>query len=176
MKKFVLLVGLTFLSLTSWSQTQRQHELKLDALSALVLPSLEISYEYAVNGYSGLGVATFFRLDAPNDDYKAFSLAPYYRQYLYNNAVYGNKGFFIEALLQYSTGEDKEKVINATRGITAIDSYSDIGVGFGGGCKWTTPNGFIVETNVTLGRNFKLDDNSPDFFFNWGINLGYRFF
>ena len=81
-----------------------------------------------------------------------------------------------EALLQYSTGEDKEKVINATRGITAIDSYSDIGVGFGGGCKWTTPNGFIVETNVTLGRNFKLDDNSPDFFFNWGINLGYRFF
>jgi len=176
MKKIILLVSFLFLSLTSWSQVERKHEFKLDALGALVVPSLEISYEYAVNGYSGVGVASFLRLDPPNDDYRAFSLAPYYRQYFYNNAVYGNKGFFIEALLQYSTGEDEEKVTNTNRGITSIENYNDLGIGFGGGCKWTTPNGFIVETNIALGRNFKLDDNSPNFFFNWGINLGYRFF
>lgn len=176
MKKTILLLSLIFISFAAWSQVERKHELKIDALSALVLPSVEISYEYTINIHSGVGVSTFLRLDPPNDDYRTFSLAPYYRQYFYNNTGYGNKGFFIEALLQYSTGEDEEKITNTARGTTSIENYSDVGIGFGGGYKWITPNGFILEINADLGRNFKLDENSPDFFLNWGINLGYRFF
>ena len=176
MKKIILLLSILTVSITSWSQTERRHEIKIDALGALVVPSLEISYEYAMNVHSGIGVASYFRLDPPSDDYRTFSIAPYYRQYFYDNQSYGNKGFFIEAQLQYSSGKDEKEIINEALGIPDIKHYNDIGVGFGGGVKWVTPNGFTVEAGAGVGRNFKLDKNSPDFFFNWGINLGYRFF
>lgn len=173
MKKIFLLLSILVISATSWSQADRRHEIKIDALGALVVPSLELSYEYAVNVHSGIGVSTYIRLDPPSDDYRAFSFAPYYRQYFYDNQSFGNKGFFIEALVQYTSGKDEKKIVNE---IPDVDSYSDIGLGFGGGVKWVTPNGFTVEASAGVGRNFKLDKNSPDFFFNWGINLGYRFF
>lgn len=176
MKKVILLLSILTISITSWSQTARRHELKIDALGALVVPALELSYEYAMNIHSGVGVTTSFRLDPPSDDYEAFSFAPYYRQYFYDNQSYGNKGFFLEALLQYTSGKDENKIIDETRGVTDIEHYNDIGIGFGGGAKWITPNGLTIEAGAGLGRNFKLDKNSPDFFFRWGINLGYRFF
>lgn len=176
MKKIVLLLSLFTITLTTWSQTEHRHEIKLDALGVLVGPSLELSYEYTINMHSAIGVANYIRLDPPSDDYEAFTLAPYYRQYFYDNKSYGNKGFFIEALLQYSSGKDEKKVINEDRNIVGIENYNDIGIGFGGGVKWITPNGFTVEAGAGVGRNFKLDENSPDFFFRWGINLGYRFF
>ena len=176
MKKNFLLLSVLSISISSWSQGPRRHEIKIDALGILVVPTLELSYEYAMNIHSGVGVATSLRLDAPDDDYEAFTLAPYYRQYFYDNQSYGNKGFFIEALVQYSNGKDENKVVNENRGITSIENYNDIGIGFGGGVKWITPNGLTIDASAGLGRNFKLDENSPDFFFRWGINLGYRFF
>ncbi len=174
MRHFLILSYLFAASL-GWSQSEKAHEIKIDALSALVTPAIEISYEYALGNSSGVGLATFFRLNPPNDNYREFSIAPYFRQYFYNNREYGQKGFYIEALLQYATGNDDAKLFGSTNR-DKLDDYNDLGIGFGGGIKWLTTNGFSVDIGAGIGRNFKIDDASPDFFLNWGINLGYRFF
>ena len=174
MKKYVLFFLLISVGLTSWSQ-ERTHEFKFDALGFLATPSVEITYEHALNIHSGIGVSSYFRIDPPSSKaYEAFSLAPFYRQYFYDNRTMGNKGFFIEALFQYTNGEGEAD--NSTDDDPIFEDYSDIGIGFGGGVKWITPNGFTVEGVVGIGRNFKTDDLSNDIFFRWGINLGYRFF
>ena len=174
MKKIVFLIAFIGITLTSWSQ-DRSHELKLDALGVLVGPSLEITYEYALNVHSAVGVSTYFRLDRPeNKKYEGFTFAPFYRQYFYDNQSFGNKGFFIEALLQYTNGKGEIDIEDEQE--TILADYSDIGIGFGGGVKWITPNGFTVEGVAGVGRNFKMDDHSNDFFVRFGINLGYRFY
>ncbi|WP_138940665.1 DUF3575 domain-containing protein [Aquimarina agarivorans] len=162
-------------TIISWSQTDKAHEIKIDALSALVTPAIELSYEYAIGNTSGVGIASFFRFNKPNDNFRSFSIAPFFRQYFYNNREYGQKGFYIEALLQYATGNDDTKLLGTTER-DKLDDYNDLGIGFGGGMKWLTKNGFSVDIGANVGRNFKIEKASPDFFINWGINLGYRFF
>ena len=175
MKKIIFIISLIGITLTSWSQ-DRMHELKLDALGVLAGPSLELTYEYALNVHSAIGVSTFIRLDRPNRrKYEGFTLAPFYRQYFYDNSSFGNKGFFIEALIQYTNGVGEKDVDNEEVDYILAD-YGDIGIGFGGGVKWISPNGFTVEGVAGVGRNFKIDEHSNDFFLRFGINLGYRFY
>jgi len=174
-KKIILLLSLIGISSTTWSQepntAEKKHELRIDALEMLVYPGLDITYEYVLNEYSGVGAAVNFRLDPPEDDYEAFTFAPYYRQYFFQNKYFGSKGFYIEGLMQYTSGKTEKETQ-----ISNVENYNDLGVGFGGGVKWITNNGFIIDLGGDIGRNFKFDEESNDVFFRWGISLGYRFF
>ena len=172
MKQIILLISIIGISFNALAQyDNNRHEFRIDALEALVFPGLDISYEYILGNYSGAGVAVNVRLDSPNDDYEVFTLAPYYRQYFFDNAAYGIRGFYAEGLLQYTNGKDDRNNITLE-----VETYDDIGIGFGGGYKLIAPNGFVIDAGLDLGRNFKLDEASNDFFFRFGISIGYRFF
>ena len=173
MKKILISITL-LISAISWSQ-DKAHEIKLNALRALVTPAIGINYEYAANENSSLGLSTFIRLDSPDDDYMNFAIGPYYRQHFFENLTPGDNGFYIDGMLQYSTGKDESRVIEETQ-VVVTENYSDLGIAFGAGYKLVSNNGFTIDAGGAVGRNFKLDSNSPDFFFRWGINLGYRFF
>ena len=173
MKKVLISITLLITAI-GWSQN-KAHEIKLNALRALVTPAIGINYEYAANENSSLGLSTFFNLKDSDDDYTNFAIAPYYRQHFFDNLTTGNKGFFIEGILQYSTGKDESEVIPDTEQVVTED-FGDLGIAFGGGYKLVSNNGFTVDVGGSVGRNFKISDHSPDFFFRWGIYLGYRFF
>ena len=163
MKQLLLFLALNLFVFKSYSQYDQRHEVRLDALAVMILPAIDVAYEYTVSENSGLGMQSFFRLsEADKDVYQKFSIAPYYRQYFFDNLTLGDKGFFIETLLNYSIYKND-------------DNLEELGIGFGGGAKWTLSNGFIMEANAGAGRNFKLSSETPDFFFNWGVSLGYRF-
>jgi len=168
MKKISILIAL--ITSTIILAQEKKHEIRLDALEVLVTPAIELSYEYSLSNGIGVGVSSFFRVDQPEDDFKSFALTPYVRQYFFNNREFGQKGFYIEAFGQYTTGRREKNDIGVIKG------YDDFGVGFGGGLKWLANSGFSVDIGAGVGRNFKVEDGAPDFFFRWGIHLGYRFF
>ncbi len=151
---------------------EKKHEIRIDALEVLVTPAVEVSYEYSLSNGIGLGTSVFFRVDKPEDDFKEFALTPYVRQYFFNNMDFGQKGFYIEAFGQYTTGKREEEVINS---INVVEDYNDLGLGFGGGLKWLANSGFSIDAGAGIGRNFGISDGAPDFFFRWGIHIGYRF-
>jgi len=170
MKKILLLLALAFFAIGN--AQEKRHEIRLDALEVLVTPAVEVSYEYSFSDGISAGVSTFFRVDQPEDDFKNFALTPYVRQYFFNNMDFGQKGFYIEAFGQYTSGKKEAEVVND---IKSINDYDDFGLGFGGGLKWLASSGFSVDLGAGVGRNFG-GDTSTDFFLRWGIHLGYRFF
>ncbi len=146
---------------------QKYHEVKIDALEALTTPAVDISYEYAINDFGAVGSSIFLRLDEPETrEFKKFMLSPYYRHHFYNNKSYGQKGFFIEGLLNYVSYKDQRQ---------QDDTYGDFGIGFGGGVKLISGGGFTVDGHAALIRNFQADERSDDFIIRFGINFGFRF-
>lgn len=164
MKKIVFLL---FAVTSTMVFGQKYHEVKIDALEVLVTPAVDISYEYAINDYGAVGTSVFFRIDAPKTrEFRKFMLSPYYRHHFYNNKSYGQKGFFIEGLVNYVNYEDQRQ---------DDKNYGDFGIGFGGGVKLISGGGFTVDGHAALIRNFQSDDRSDDFLIRFGVNFGFRF-
>ena len=164
MKKIFFLVSVLVSTL---SFGQKYHEVKIDALEALVTPAVDLSYEYAINEYGAVGSSIYFRLDDPKTtDFKNFMLTPYYRHHFYDNKSYGEKGFFIEGLVNYVSYKDER---------LEDDTYGDVGIGFGGGVKIITGGGLTIDGHTAIIRNFETDDRSDDFIIRFGINFGFRF-
>jgi len=170
--------------------TDRKHEIRLDALEALSISTIEFNYEYIISKFSGLGAAVSFRLDESDDygSYQKFAFAPYYRQYFFNKKEYGARGLFAEGLLQVATGEDlygdfydgDTAIFPNNEGDDIIfpdndRNWTNFGVGFALGQKWVSQNGFILELSVGGGRYFGGKDGSPEGFFRGGVLVGYRF-
>lgn len=185
MKKFKILLLATFLcSLNSIAQeddepvnlntiNDKKHELRIDALEGLLIPALDISYEYVISKYSGAGISLNFSFeDSDTDLPQNFAITPYYRQYFFNRKDYGARGFFAEGLLQYATGEGR--IFDFTENGDDRD-WSQFGVGFAIGQKWVSRNGFVIELSIGGGRYLGAEDFGPDGFFRGGVNVGYRF-
>lgn len=157
----------------------KKHELRIDALEGLIVPAIDIGYEYVISKYSGAGMSINIALDSDNDvDFpQDFAITPYYRQYFFNREDYGAKGFYAEGLLQYATGSsdfydfDELSVVNNPEN----RDWSQFGVGFAVGQKWVSRNGFVVELSLGGGRYFGGDDFAPGGFFRGGASVGYRF-
>ncbi len=164
MKKIIVLISVVISTIT---YGQKYHEIKIDALEALVTPAVDLSYEYAINAYGSVGSSIFFRVDEPKTkEFRKFMLSPYYRHHFYDNKSYGQKGFFIEGLLNYVNYQDERQ---------EDENYNDFGIGFGGGVKIISGGGFTIDGHAALIRNFQADDRSDDFLIRFGINLGFRF-
>lgn len=160
--------------------TDRKHEIRLDALEALSISTIELNYEYIINRFSGLGAAISVRLDESNDygSYQKFAFTPYYRQYFFNKKEYGARGLFAEGLLQVATGEELYTNFYEGNDIGFPDSnrnWTNFGVGFALGQKWVSKNGFILELSLGGGRYFGGKEGSPEGFFRGGVLVGYRF-
>lgn len=186
-KKY-LVASFLFLSIGAWAQEEdtpvnldqindKKHELRIDALEGLLIPAIDIAYEYVISRYSGVGASVYVSLSDDGDFDQDFSFTPYYRQYFFNKKDFGARGFFAEGLLQYGTGEGDVFNFDEDSGVSSIDqeTWSLFGVGFAIGQKWVSRNGFVIELSVGGGRYFGAEDFAPEGFFRGGVNVGYRF-
>ncbi|MCH9660904.1 MAG: DUF3575 domain-containing protein [Bacteroidetes bacterium] len=157
------------------SPISHRHELRIDALEGLIVPAIDVSYEYIISKYSGVGISTYVSLDSDTNNYQKFAITPYYRQYFFSKEDFGAKGFFAEGLLQLGMGDDDEYfyIDDTNNGVTE-SNWTKFGIGFAVGQKWVSKNGFIVELNLGGGRYFG-EDAGPEGFFRGGASIGYRF-
>ncbi len=182
MIKYKLLLLLGFISFTAIAQDEesvnlndindKKHEFRIDVMEGLIVPALDLSYEYVISRYSSAGASLNVSLESDNDFSQQFSFTPYYRQYFFNKKDYGARGFFAEGLLQYATGEGR--IFDFNNNIEEED-WSQFGIGFAIGQKWVSRNGFVLELLLGGGRYFGGKDFAPEGFFRGGVNVGYRF-
>lgn len=156
----------------------KKHEFRIDVLESLALPAIDVSYEYVLSKYSGVGASVNINLDDDNFDQK-FAFTGFYRQYFFNKKEYGARGFFAEGLLQYASGDsDTIFSISDNGQVTSQsgDTWNKFGVGVSIGQKWVSKNGFVLELSLGGGRYLNNnDDSSPEGFFRGGVSFGYRF-
>ncbi len=156
----------------------KKHEFRIDVLESLALPAIDVSYEYVLSKYSGLGASLNVSFqDEENDFRQNFAFTPYFRQYFFNKKEYGARGFFAEGLLQYATG-DNERFFNFDDNtLDERGTWNKFGVGVAIGQKWVSRNGFVIELSLGGGRYLGDNDDglSPDGFFRGGVSFGYRF-
>jgi len=192
MKKTALLLLLT-LSAISFAQeknaiteeVQKKHEIKINALSLIAFEWVDISYEYLINKESSVVIGTLFSFNSDTflDNYKTFSLTPYYRRYFSKEYA---KGFFIEGFgmfNRYKVTSKHYKYNNDDYGYndytTSTKYLNNIAVGVSVGGKFVTENGFVAEIYLGFARNFIKHSAKYDYdnkiVGRGGISLGYRF-
>lgn len=185
MKKKMLTLLLGLFTVALWAQeeetkskkdiTERKHELRLDALEALAIPSIEVNYEYVLSKYSGLGIAVTASFNGSDDvDYQQnFAVTPFYRQYFFNKKEYGARGFFVEGLMQFAGGD--EEFIFSDSETARENTWFNFGLGLALGQKWVSNNGFVFELSIGGGRYLLNEEFGPEAFLRGGILVGYRF-
>jgi hypothetical protein len=188
MKKKIVMALLCAVAARGYAQDQekqpkpldeRKHELRLDVAEALIIPAIDISYEYVISKYSGVGATAWFSLDSDDGDYlveyQEFAFTPYFRQYFFNKKEYGARGFYAEALLQIAGGTDYDQYYNDDLELVSNENWTNFGIGFGLGQKWVSNNGFVLDLNIGGGRYLGSSDTGPDAFLRGAVGVGYRF-
>ena len=156
--------------------TDKKHEVTVNALTLIVSEWIDVSYEYLINEESSFGVDLQFGLDG-NDDfdtYRTFSVTPNYRRYFSSKYA---RGFFVEAFGMLHTYEDFYSY-NSTTNTFMTQKETDFSLGVSVGGKWVTKSGFVTEIFAGIGRNLFNGDDDNDLIEvagRVGISLGYRF-
>lgn len=165
MKK--ILLALTF-AITSL--TYAQQEIKLDVGDALVIRSLEFSYENYLSEDSSFGVSALFNLAKQNISFRYnenLMITPYYRHYFTTDDTWN---FFGEGFIGVNSGK-KESVNDS--GIYDI-KYTDAALGLAVGTKYIASGGLVIDLYGGLGRNL-FGSDSPVLVPRLGLNIGWRF-
>lgn len=185
MKKYLtfIFLGISFIAISQDLPEQedidldkKSHEIRIDAIEGLIVPAIDLSYEYLISKYSGAGISVFFNLSSEVESYQNFAITPYYRQYFFNKKDFGARGFFGEGILQYASGKDFDYINFQDDTFEEVEeTWTAFGIGFAIGQKWVSNNGFVLEISVGGGRNLGNTDIAPEGFFRGGIAVGYRF-
>ena len=165
MKKIFLCIAIV----TSFSSFSQQ-EIKLDIADALVIRSLEFSYEKYINENSSFGVSTLFNLAKQEVDFRYnenMMITPYYRHYFSTNEQWN---FFGEGFLGINSGK-KESVEDS--GVYDV-KYTDGALGIAVGTKYVAQGGLVIDVYVGAGRNL-FGTESPVIVPRAGVNVGWRF-
>lgn len=142
----------------------KKHELKINGLGLITSEWIDVSYEYLINSESSFGMAVQVGLDDTNglgDDYRTFSLTPYYRRYFSKGYA---KGFYVEGFGMLNTNEDSF--------LRTTTTHFALGISVGG--KFVSKNGFTLDLYGGIGRNLGNSSN-VEAVGRIGIALGYRF-
>ncbi|MGK0413589.1 MAG: hypothetical protein ACJA1B_001797 [Polaribacter sp.] len=164
MKKIIVIFTL-FLSTYAFSQK----EIKLDIADALVIKSLELSYENYVTDDSSLGISALFNLAERDIDFRYnenIMITPYYRHYFSTDKQWN---FFGEGFVGINFGE-KETVKNS--GDYDI-KYTDGALGVGVGTKYRSESGLVIDAHAGVGRNL-FGSDAPVLVPRIGLNIGWR--
>jgi len=158
--------------------TEKQNELKINMSNLIGFKWADFTYERILNEESSLGVSLLFALDRNDndglDEYRTFSLTPYYRQFFGNQFA---KGFFVEAFGMLHTGEDEyfiDAITDPFGGNYESRDYTDFAVGISVGGKFVTKRGFIAEVYAGIGRDL-LGNSDIEVVTRGGVSIGYRF-
>ncbi|CAL2058605.1 DUF3575 domain-containing protein [Tenacibaculum sp. 190524A05c] len=158
MKKIVAIVAV----LMSFF-TQAQQEISVDLGDALVMKTLEVTYEYYLAEQSSVGVSALFNFEGRSSDFRYNEdsmITPFFRHYF---TTAQNWNYFGEIFLGVNNGEKD----NGTK-------YTDGALGVSVGTKYVSNGGLMVSVLGGIGRNM-FSDNSPAIVPRVGLNIGYRF-
>lgn len=189
MKKLPLITLIFLLiSIVSFSQeTESQisekenfNELKLNMTNLIGFKWLDVAYERTLNEESSFGVGILTKIGSDLDDgdgldeYRTFSLTPYYRQFFSQKHA---QGFFVEGFAMLHSGKDTyDYVYDSTNDSYnyKYEKYTDLAIGVSAGAKFVTKRGFIAEIYLGIGRDM-LNQSDIEVVGRGGISLGYRF-
>lgn len=128
---------------------ERKNELKVGSLQLLFAGNVDLAYERLTNNNFGYGVSVYSGKSLVPDN--EFSISPFARIYFGENDKLGANGFFLEGAGKFS---------------------KNVGAGLSIGKKWVHKSGFIFETLLGLGRDFK---SGQDVYPRGDLFIGYRF-
>ncbi|MBK5210120.1 MAG: DUF3575 domain-containing protein [Flavobacteriaceae bacterium] len=177
MKKITLSALLFIVSLSLFAQENEsgQNELKINMSNLIGFTWLDITYERLINEESSFGVGTLVSLDNKTeglDEYRTFSLTPYYRQFFSSKYA---QGFFVEAFTMLHSGKDYNYYSNSEPYDTRVEEkYTDLAVGISVGGKWVSRRGFVAEVYAGIGRDL-LNQSDMEVVGRGGVSIGYRF-
>lgn len=183
MKKPLLFLLFTFLvSLSVFSQettqdntTQDFNEIKINMTNLIGFKWLDVSYEYILNEESSIGIGTLVSIGSDEDDndgldeYRTFSLTPYYRHFFSKKYA---QGFFVEGFAMLHSGKDE--FYNYDSSSYYDEKYTDLAIGISTGAKFVTKRGFIAEIYLGIGRDM-LNQSDIEVVGRGGVSLGFRF-
>jgi len=163
------------ISLFAQENEPKQNELKINMSNLIGFKWLDFGYERILNEESSIGVGTLFSLDNESeglDEYRTFSITPYYRQFFSNKYA---QGFFVEAFTMLHSGNDYNYYSNLGPYDTLVEEkYTDFAVGISVGGKWVTKRGFVAEVYAGIGRDL-LNQSDIEVVGRGGVSIGYRF-
>ncbi|MHB1148700.1 MAG: DUF3575 domain-containing protein [Lutibacter sp.] len=177
MKKITLsaLLFIVGISLFAQENETKQNELKINMSNLIGFKWFDVSYERLINEESSIGVGTLFSLDNESeglDEYRTFSITPYYRQFFSGKYA---EGFFVEAFTMLHSGKNYNYDYNYdSNQNTYKDKYTDFAVGISVGGKWVTKRGFVAEVYAGIGRDL-LNQSDIEVVGRGGVSIGYRF-
>lgn len=151
----------------------RKNELKINMTNLIIFKWVDVSYERILNEESTFGVGVLVSLDPDNEDgfeeYRTFSITPYYRHFFSKKYA---QGFFVEGFGMLHSGKD-EYFINSDFS-NYEEKYTDFAVGISAGAKFVTKRGFVAEIYLGIGRDL-LGNSDIEVVGRGGIAIGYRF-
>ena len=165
MKKFLLIVSL-ICSTVAYSQ----HEIKLDIADALVIRSIEFSYESYLTDESSFGISALFNLAKQSTNFRYnenMMITPFYRHYFTTDKQWN---FFGEGFLGINSG--KNETVEDSGNYD--EKYTDGALGVAVGTKYVASGGLVIDLYVGVGRNL-FGSNSPVLVPRVGFNIGWRF-
>lgn len=177
MKKITLSALLFIVSISLFSQENeiKKNELKINMSNLIGFKWFDVSYERLLNEESSIGVGTLFSLDKESeglDEYRTFSITPYYRQFFSSKYA---EGFFVEAFTMLHSGKNYEYNYDSyANQYTNESKYTDLAVGISVGGKWVTKRGFVAEVYAGIGRDL-LNQSDIEVVGRGGVSIGYRF-
>ena len=151
------------LAIITSSIAYSQQEIKLDIADALIIRSIEVSYENYINDESSFGISAQFNLAKESVDFRYnenMMITPYYRHYFTSNAVWN---FFGEGFLGINSGKD-----------SSLTKYTDAALGVAIGTKYISNGGLTIDLHGGIGRNL-FGTDSPTLVPRVGLNVGWRF-
>ncbi len=156
---------------------QAQQEARLDILDALVMKSLEVSYEAYLNNETSLGASLFYNFSKDNAKFRYnedLMITPYFRYYLpiSSSSLSSDFKFFGELFLGINKGNKKVNIEDED--VKKTVSYTDGALGIGGGLKYVSEQNFVFDAHAGIGRNL-FSEKSPAIVPKIGVSIGYRF-
>ena len=180
MKKliFILTIIVGF-NLNAQETPEPKNELKINMSNLIGFKWLDVSYERILNEESSIGIGTLFNLDSNSestglDEYRTFSITPYYRHFFSNKYA---QGFFVEAFTMLHSGKEEYYYyadFPPYNSMVSEEKYTDLAVGISIGGKFVTKRGFIAEIYLGIGRDM-LGNSDIEVVGRGGVSIGYRF-
>ena len=175
---FVLLISafVSFAQSTAIEDNARNNEVKINTTNLIGFKWVDFTYERLINEESSFGVGLLVTLndeDTGLNEYRTFSLTPYYRHFFSNKYA---EGFFVEGFTMLHSGNEEVyyDTLNEGMGASQVDSYTDFAVGVSTGFKIVSNKGFVAEFYIGLGRDL-LDKSYREVVTRGGLSIGYRF-
>lgn len=169
------------------AKAQAVHEVKINILNAIAVPSIELGYEHFIDHNQSIGVdlhlldrfSYYHESKSKDQKFNTTSLAVNYKFYFGGKNGANGSGYSVSPFVKYRFGNFKEDKYNSEllvseRVKTDMNSFI-LGIGFGH--KWTMGDSFAIEPFVNVARNFssEVNDRFSAIEFNAGVMIGYRF-